>query len=89
MHTIEHIKGQIQKLYQTNPHIHMDITLKKPKLTLISTEATLTGVFPNIFQIEECTTGRKRLHTLRYTDVMIGSVVIKELSHGNHQQVRA
>lgn len=75
----EKIRNQIKRLYETAPVIHMNISLKKPRLELFNAQATITGVFPHIFQVEETTSGRPVRHTLQYNDVLIKNIVILEM----------
>ncbi len=78
--TEEMIRERIRKLFSESPMVHMDVSLTKPKLVLNSAEARITGVFPHFFQIEEDSQGYTRHHSLKYTEVMIGHIVIKELA---------
>lgn len=78
-HTIETIKKGIQELYDTAPHIHVNVTMRHPKVSVQNGEAVIKGVYPNIFQIEETDNGYKRCHSVQYNDVLIGRVEILEL----------
>ncbi len=78
----ESIRAQIQKLYQTDPIIHMDVSLTNPRLSYTNAEVKITGVYPHIFQIEEYTSGAPKRHSLQYADVLIRHVVIAELEKG-------
>ncbi len=75
------IKGQIKHLYETNPDIHINVRIIRPRVTVEEAPAKNVGVYKNIFQVEENSNGRLNRHTFRYTDVMIGQVVIKELDY--------
>lgn len=78
MNSEDKIRAQIQWLYEKHPRIHMDVSLSRPKLLLEGAEATITGVYPHIFQIEEITGGKPKTHTLKYTDVIIRRIIIHE-----------
>ncbi len=78
MEPLEKIKTRISELYKTNPEIVMDVALSRPRLTLQNAEATITGVYPHIFQITENSSGAPKSHTLQYADILIGSIVIKD-----------
>lgn len=80
MSTLETIREQIKHLYETNPEIHMNVTLDNPRTVLKNTPATITGVYPYIFRIEESTSGKKKMHTLQYSDILIKKIVILELN---------
>lgn len=49
------------------------------QIVLSEIDAQITGVYKNIFQIEESSSGSLRRHTFQYSDVLIGQVVIDEL----------
>ncbi len=79
MASLESITANIKALAAKNPNIHMNVTLTNPRLTLENAEAKIVGVYPHIFQIEENSSGSAKRHTLQYTDVLIGNVIISEL----------
>lgn len=78
--TIETIKKDIERLYKTAPHIHVNVTMRHPKVSVRNEPAQITGLYPNFFQIEERESGYPRRHTLQYNDVLIGRVEILELT---------
>lgn len=77
--TIETIRKDIRDLFQTDPHIHVNVTMRHPKVSIQNGEAVIKGVYPNIFQIEEKENGYARCHSVQYNDVLIGRVEILEL----------
>lgn len=79
MSTVDYIKSEINRLYKTNPNIHININMSRPKLTVAATPAVIKGVYPNIFRIEENVSGHPRCHSIQYTEVLIGQVGIPEL----------
>lgn len=76
------IRQRILERYQSDPKIHLNVSLKSPKLELKNVEAEITGVYRYIFQIEEETSGEKKRHTLQYADVLLHSIEILELEQG-------
>lgn len=40
----------------------------------------IVGVYPHIFQVEEAAGSPPRRHSLQYSDVLVGHVVISELN---------
>ncbi len=78
--TIETIKKDIERLYKTAPHIHVNVTMRHPKVSVRNEPAQITGLYPNFFQIEERESRYPRRHTLQYNDVLIGRVEILELT---------
>ena len=81
MDNLEYIKSGIEKLYKTNPNIHITVKLARPKVIVEGTPAVITGVYRNIFQIEETDNGYPTRHTFQYGDVLIGCVSIAELDY--------
>jgi len=79
MTALDQIKNGVQHLYETNPHIHLNVALSHPKLTLQNDPVEIKGVYRNVFRIEEHSTGRPLCHTLQYTDVLTGQIEIVEL----------
>ncbi len=79
--TEQEIRLLISNLFQTNPNIHMNISLSKPKLHLDNVAATIKGVYPHLFRIEEQTQGCPRFHTLQYTDILTNHITILELEN--------
>ncbi len=80
MSSLLEIKQQIQYLYKTNPHIHLDVNIARPKLNLCNVEATIKGVYPNLFMIEEISNGHLKQHSIQYSEIIMKNVIIKELN---------
>lgn len=49
MLTIDSIKKGIKTLYETDPKIHVNISISHPKLNLQNDPVTIKGVYPNVF----------------------------------------
>ena len=81
MDNLDYIKSEIEKLYKNNPNIHISLKLARPRIIVEGTPAVITGVYRNIFQIEENDSGHPTRHTFKYGDVLIGHVVIQELDY--------
>ena len=79
--TIETIRRDIRNLFETNPNIHVNVTMRHPKVSVENGYAVIKGVYPNIFQIEETDNGYVRCHSVQYNDVLIGRVEILELKN--------
>ncbi len=79
MTSIESIKAAIKKLYETGAMVHITVSINRPKISKQGIPAKIVGVYPHIFQIEECS-GEKRRYSLQYTDMLIGQIKIAELS---------
>lgn len=79
MNELETIRLKIKKLYEANPRIHLDVLMNRPKLSLKNAEAEITGVYPHIFQLKEKAEGASERHTVRYSEVLTGHIIIHEL----------
>ena len=77
MTVLDTIKEKIQHLYRTNPKIHITVILNRPKVNVTNCEATIIGVYPNIFQIES----QGKHYTVQYTEVLMKSIIISELEN--------
>lgn len=80
MNSLDEIRVKIQKLYQINPKIRINVTLTRPKIDLKNEQVTITGVYPHIFQIEDKTGGITKNYTLQYSDILIGHIEILNLA---------
>ena len=81
MDYIDQIKNGIERLYKTNPNIHISVSRTHPKIIVEKSPAKIVGVYKNIFQVEECEVSKTSTrHTFQYGDVLIGQVVIEELN---------
>lgn len=79
MTALETIKNQIKNLYETNPDIHINISVTHPKINFQNDPVTIKGVYPHVFRIEEVSSGVPKCHTLQYTDVLTKQIEIIEL----------
>lgn len=77
--TTDKIRAYIKKLYSTKPNIHMNINMTHPKVQQNNVSATIKGVYPHFFMVEESENAEHRSHTLTYSDVLTGLIEIKEL----------
>lgn len=75
----QQLHAAIEQLYDKDPHIHVTIHLSHPRREGEDIPATIRGVYPNIFRIEECKDGYVRSHSVQYTELLTGQVVIREL----------
>ena len=82
MDNMDYIKSGIEKLFKTNPNIHISVSKTRPKVIVDASPAKIVGVYKNIFQVEECEGGKMPTrHTFQYGEVLICQVKIKELDH--------
>ncbi len=73
------IREQIKHLFENAPEIHMNVELSRPRLSLQNAPAKILGVYPHIFQIEECSNGVAKRHILQYSDILTRRIIIMEL----------
>ncbi len=78
--TVETIRNDIKNRFETDPVIHMNVTMRHPKIAVTNGPAVIKGVYPNIFQVEEYSQGYTRRHSIQYNDVLMGRVEILELA---------
>lgn len=77
--TIETIRNDIRNRFETDPAIHMNVTMRHPKIAVQNQPAVIKGVYPNVFQVEESSQGYPHCHCVQYNDVLMGRVEILEL----------
>ena len=80
MTSLDTIKSEIRRLYETNPNIHINVSISRPKIHLTNEAAVIKGVYRNIFRIEQCSSGTPICYTLQYADILTGQVQIPEMS---------
>lgn len=79
MSEIQQIRQRISERYRLDPKIRINVSIAKPKLHLNNVSVEITGVYANIFQIEEVTDGQARRYTLQYADVLTNNIEILDL----------
>lgn len=84
MNSIDIIKSKIKSLYETNPSIHVNVSLNTPKLNLRNKPVLLIGVYPHVFRIEDRSNGRSEQYTLQYVDVLTKNIEIMELTNDKY-----
>ena len=86
MYPLDRVKAQVKRRYETNPQIHLNVSLSRPRLSPQNTRAVIKGVYAHIFIIEENESGFPQCHTLQYADLLTGHIVILELEKENDPQ---
>lgn len=79
MTSLDSIRAEIKRLYETNPDIHMNVSMINPRVTLTNEPVVIKGVYPHIFRIEEHSGGSPKSYIIQYADVLTGHVEISEL----------
>ena len=81
MNSIDIIKSRIKSLYETNPRIHVNVTISTPKINLRNRPVVLAGIYPHVFRIEDRANGKLEQYTLQYVDVLTKNIEIMELGN--------
>ncbi len=80
------IRNKIQYLYKTNPHIHVNVSVRHPRTprqTLTDIPVVIKGVYPNVFQIEDNNSGKPKLYMHQYNQIATKEIEILELADLN------
>lgn len=80
MKNINAIIYEIKRLYKECHQIHITIQNFRPKRILSDIFVTITGVYQNIFCVEEINAEYPKRYSFQYADVLIGKIKITELS---------
>lgn len=80
MASLDTIKNNIKKLYETNPNIHINVCMTRPKVQLTNESVVIKEVYPHIFQITEQNGDFSKSYTIPYTDVLTNQIKILELA---------
>ena len=75
MSDLEEIRYRVQTQYRIEPRIHISVSIRRPKTVIENQEATITGVYRNIFQIE----AHGNCYTIQYADILTKNVSISEI----------
>ncbi len=79
MKTIEQIKEGIRHLFETDPNIHVSISMSHPKRSVKDASVMILDVYPHIFRIRETACDSPKCYSVQYTEVLTGQVEIREL----------
>ncbi len=79
MYTEEYVKKKIEKLMNTDPYIHVNVTLTKPHIEREGVSVKIVGAYRHIFQVEEEKDGRTERYSVQYREVAAGIIKIAEI----------
>lgn len=79
MTAFDFIKNKVKNLYETNPNIHVNLSMSHPRIYVKNDHVKITGVYKNVFRIEEYSTGTPKSHTFQYTDILTKQVEVAEI----------
>ena len=72
IYELQKIRQHISERYRTDPIAH-------PKLHLSNVPVEITGVYRNIFQVEDTSSGQPKRYALQYKDVLTHNIEILDL----------
>ena len=77
---LQNIRTKIRLLYNTNPDVHINISVNRSKTCTQKIKATITGIYPNLFTAESGDCGIKKHYNFQYVDILTGGIEIDELN---------
>lgn len=84
IYSITEIRQGLQTLYRDHPDIHVNVSLKSPRIRLQNQPVRLIGVYRGLFRIEDRTGKKPVQYTLQYVDVFTGDIEVRELKDVLH-----
>lgn len=78
--TEEKIRKRIKELYEKGEPIHMNVSIKKPRISLQNVSVKIRGVYAHLFSIEVYDKGYPQIYSVQYAEVLINRVEIAELN---------
>ena len=79
IYELQKIRQHISERYRTDPNIHINVSIAHPKLHLSNVPVEITGVYRNIFQVEDTSSGQPKRYALQYKDVLTHNIEILDL----------
>ena len=76
---LEQIRQRILERYRSDPKIRINVSIAHPKLHLSNVPVEITGVYRNIFQVEDTASGQPKRYALQYKDVLTHNIEILDL----------
>ena len=74
--TIDDCRARLQALYAASPHVLISLSLSHTRVVQ-DTKATIIGVYPHVFCVEEHSCGVPQRHTFSYADLLTGRVSVR------------
>lgn len=79
INSLDNIKSEIQKIYNTNPLIHINGAVTNPNMVFNNKPVIINAVYPHAFQIEEVGSRPPMIHVIQYADVLLHHIDIVEI----------
>ena len=77
---IDEIKRRIEELFLTNPDIHVNVSIARPKVHVENQAARIRGVYRNLFEIE----AKGKRYSVKYVDILTNNLRIVELDQSEN-----
>ncbi len=78
------IRRKVQFLYKTHPNVHVNVQVRYPRTSrqnLAGIPVVIKGVFPNVFQIEDTSSGIPKLYMHQYNEIATKEIEIIEMEN--------
>ena len=79
MNPLEAIRSKVMTLRERDPHVHVNVSITRPKVSIRNDPAGILDIYPNVFRLRECHGGTEKIHTVKYSDILTGQIEIIEL----------
>ena len=81
--SLSDIKKKLKFLYKNHPNVHANISVRYPRTprqTLTGIPVVIKGVYPNVFQVEDTSSGAPKLYMHQYSEIATKEIEILELA---------
>ncbi len=79
MSPLELIREKVKRLRDSDPHIHVNVSITRPKVKIDNEPAEILGVYPNVFRLRDMSSKDGKSYTIKYSDILTGQIEIVEL----------
>lgn len=82
MNSLEQIQSRIRARFESDPRVHVNVSISRPRLTVRGAPAVIKGVYPHVFRLKAGAGGAAKYYTVPYADILTRQVEIVELAAG-------
>lgn len=79
MNPLEAIREKVRALHDSDPNIHVNVAIPRPKIKLDNRPAQILDIYPNVFRLKDNSMEDGKFYTVKYSDVLTGQIEIVEL----------
>ncbi len=83
MNPLEAIRVKVKALHDCDPHVHVNVSITRPKIKIDNDPAEILDIYPNVFRLRECHSSSGKVYTVKYSDILTGQIEIVELGRIN------